>query len=122
MMMAKSNLAIPRPDEATANPDASLHERLRSRLVCLVEDLEDGEIPPTDLATERCRAILMAAAERLPPGRTLSFPHLATAGEGDLSCEWRRFEKRVLLFISALGESTLYLLTLADTPVVARDT
>jgi len=120
-MAARHGRSSPTAVEVTGDPSSPLAKRLRDRLARLSGDLEEGEMPPTEAAVQKCEETLVAAADHLPTDRPFPFPHLTTAGVGDLSCEWRKDDRLVLLFISAQGEACLYRVTLAGTQVVTRE-
>jgi hypothetical protein len=95
---------------AIENLDAiqALTERAKRRLAHLTQDLEEEELPPTAGAQLACLDLLAAAATAIAPPHTFPFPHLNTAGEGDLSCEWRGGNRVVVAAISPEGQVSLY--------------
>jgi hypothetical protein len=120
-MVADPNPSRRTPAGVTDPLDSSFGERLQARLVLVADDLEDGEMPPTAVATRVCQEMLFGMADQLPAGQLLPFPHLSSGGQGDLSCEWRVEKRLVLLFISAQGKSCLYQMDSGGVDVVTRN-
>jgi hypothetical protein len=91
----------------------TIAERLKRRLARLSQDLEPDEVPPAEAAQHQCLEKLAAAADSTPPGRVFPFPHIGTAGEGDLSCEWRANERIILLLIAPSGDMAMHQMEMA---------
>jgi len=81
-------------------------ERLHRRFARLSRDVDEDEVPPTRAAQSACEGVLASLSMRLPAG--FPFPHVSTAGQGDLFCEWRGERATVLVFISSSGTVALH--------------
>jgi hypothetical protein len=106
-----------------SNPLADrVRQHISQQLARLSQDLEEGEIGPSDAAQRECLVKLAAAAVAMSPDQELALPHLDTGGEGDLSCEWQSDRKVLWLLIAPGGESALHRVAVNDGRVVSRDT
>jgi hypothetical protein len=106
----------------TTTVEHPVGDRVRRRLERLSHDVEEDEVAPTEPAQRACQEYLTAAALGMPPGQDFPFPHISTAGEGDLSCEWRLADKVVLAMISPDGVLALHVLGLSEGLVAAQQT
>jgi hypothetical protein len=99
----------------------ALAERAKNRLARLAQDVDEEELPPTEDAQRACLDLLTAAASAIAPGRSFPFPHLSTAGEGDVSCEWRGENRVVVAVISPAGVASVYRFEMSNGRALERE-
>jgi hypothetical protein len=88
-------------------PRDELAEKVRYRLGVLAEDVAHDETTPTAEARDRCIGLLGDVSERMPDGLRLPFPHISTAGGGDIECTWEHGDRTLFLSISPSGAARL---------------
>lgn len=86
-----------------------IRERLAVRRAAIPEDLQPGEVPPSDAAWAACEEILREFAA--DPRRPQPLPLMSTIGTGGLECSWP-MDERSHVVLNITKDGTAYLHTI----------
>jgi hypothetical protein len=87
---------------------ASARNRLQHLIKVLKEEMEEGEVLPTDAAETAFIATMSSLVEWGAISSVSQLPHVSTMGAGDLACEWRGADRSLRLTIGPTGQLRVY--------------
>lgn len=94
-------------------------KHLHDQIGWLAGEIDEDERVPSQLALQTCEYILSGVANLVVGGR-LALPHIGTAGDGDLYCDWRRHGRVVSILVDESGSAVLRQREVQDANIVVH--